>query len=79
MKMIISSILIITCIISLQSCRELDEQQETNVQTTKVSAKTENYNKADTIKDAQIFDDLPKVITETDPPPKDGGQWKISF
>jgi hypothetical protein len=78
MKTIISSILIIACIISLHSCREVDEQQDFNLQQlTKIEAKTATLKEKDTAAASPIFETVPKDITDTDPPPKDGGQWKL--
>lgn len=78
---IISIILIITCSSSLQSCIEnvvekqgkLTPLNEKNVPT-KVYMKTGN----DSLQTKVYSDSTSGKIDETDPPPRDRGQWKIN-
>jgi hypothetical protein len=81
MKTIISSILIITGIITMHSCREQDEDMGTDIQ---VQSKDplEIQKDGDSVITAYSevrsgTEDFDDGTTITDPPPKDGGQWRI--
>lgn len=80
MKKIILSLLTIAGIISLHSCREQDEDQVADIQIQSRQPSMKETNKdSDSINTIvptqQSYVDGTK---ETDPPPKDGGQWKIT-
>lgn len=77
---IISIISIITCLFSLQSCRdsEMENLEEIKIQKeekipTKFYMKTEN-DSLETTNNSVLNENIDQ---ETDPPPKDRGQWKI--
>ncbi|ALR29271.1 hypothetical protein ATE47_01415 [Chryseobacterium sp. IHB B 17019] len=72
MKTIISSILIITGMTCLNSCRQQDDEQPLTKQALKKGSLNEDARKnSDSVK-ANEKDLIPK-----DPPPKDGGQWRL--
>jgi hypothetical protein len=78
MKKIILSILTITGIISLHSCREMDEEQsvDMNIQSRQSSMK-ETYKESDSTNSIVLTGGVkPGETVEPDPPPKDGGQWR---
>lgn len=69
--------MIIVIINSLKFCRELNVEQELFLQNpTKEKLKAETFKTSDTVAVDVPAIRTPKLITETDPPPKDGGQWK---
>lgn len=80
MKKIILSLLIIAGIISLHSCREQDEDQvaDVKIQSTQSSMKETNKDSDSTNTIMLIQQSNLDGTKETDPPPKDGGQWKIT-
>jgi hypothetical protein len=78
---IISIILIISCSSSLQSCIENDVEKQDELTTlneknvpTKIYMKTGN----DSLHTKGYSDSTGGKIEETDPPPRDRGQWKIN-
>ncbi|MDN5477825.1 MAG: hypothetical protein L0G39_12890 [Chryseobacterium sp.] len=80
MKKIILSLLTIAGIISLHSCREQDEEQVADIQ-----IQSRQPSMKETNKDSDSINTIVPTqqsyvdgIKETDPPPKDGGQWKIT-
>lgn len=86
MKTIISSILIIAGTICLHSCRDQGEEQADYIQKQSVDgAEMRAAKDIDTIgtniysewlSDPHEFDDDTSI---SDPPPKEGGQWKSSY
>jgi hypothetical protein len=84
MKTIISSILIMAGIIFLHSCRQENEELgvDTQVQYSK-STDADVHRDSDTINTAaypgtfNTSEDPDDGTTLTDPPPKDGDQWRI--
>lgn len=78
MKKIILSILSIAGIISLYSCREMDEEQSVDMQIqSKQSSMNETYKESDSTNSTVLTGGVkPGDIVEPDPPPKDGGQWR---
>jgi sensor domain CHASE-containing protein len=75
MKKIILSILILAGIISLHSCREQDEDQVMDMQIQNKASSMKETNKDTDSTNITVLTDLDGTL-ETDPPPKDGGQWK---
>lgn len=79
MKKIISIVSILAGIALIHSCREQDEEPIMNVQMegVKLTSREKKVNE-DSIKHPRIYqNDLGESgIIETDPPPKNGGQWR---
>lgn len=79
MKKIISIVPILAGIALIHSCREQDDEPIMNVQieTVKLTGQERKVN-ADSIKHPQVYQNGlgESGLIETDPPPKNGGQWR---
>lgn len=77
MKEVISSILILTSIVSISSCRQNDDELSAieNVSSLKKSVlKGQTVMRGDSTETITTLE--PLIVETKDPPPKDGGQWK---
>ncbi|RLJ75148.1 hypothetical protein [Pedobacter alluvionis] len=74
MNKIISTTLILIGIISIQSCRQLDEEEIINVQMKTESSKSEYSKGADSTQTTPPA--WSPIEPKTDPPPKDRDQWR---
>nr|WP_199158668.1 hypothetical protein [Pedobacter sp. ASV2] len=80
MKKIISSILIIAGIVALHSCRQPDEDQVEDIQIQNYQSSMKGTTKdSDSTNTTMLTEPSNHEVTiDTDPPPKDGGQWKMT-
>ncbi|MBT2559852.1 hypothetical protein J7E50_18175 [Pedobacter sp. ISL-68] len=78
MKKIILSILTIAGIISLHSCRELDEDPVADLQIQSRQSSMKETNKDSDSTNTIVLTQQSNIdgTIDTDPPPKDGGQWR---